>query len=107
MRDKAILGNRGTLKSVSDCYRNQEMCPEAVENYPHGLELVPKCFMTQKTRYKAVDTYLSTIKFVPECFMTPEMCDKEVNRCFLYLILFLIDIKFKKCVTELFLRILF
>ena len=38
--------------------------------------------MTQKTRYKAVDTYLSTIKFVPECFMTPEMCDKEVNRCF-------------------------
>ena len=42
MRDKAILGNRGTLKSVSNCYRNQEMCPEAVENYPHGLELVPK-----------------------------------------------------------------
>ena len=55
MRDRAILGNRGTLKPVPDSYRNQEMCNEAVENYPHGLELVPKCFMTQKMRDKAVD----------------------------------------------------
>ena len=39
--------------------------------------------------------------------MTQEICDKAVNRCFLYLILFLIDIKLKKCVTELFLKILF
>ena len=46
---------------------------------------------------KAVDTYPSTIKFVPECFMTQEMWDKAVGRCFLYLILFLISIKLKKC----------
>ena len=56
---------------------------------------------------KAVSTYSSTIKCVTECLMTQEMCDKAVNRCFLYFILLLIDIKLKKCVTELFLKILF
>ena len=55
---------------------------------------------------KAVDTYPSTIKYVPECFMTQEMCDKAVNS-FFYSILFLIGIKLKKCVIELFLMILF
>ena len=57
---------------------------------------------------KVVGTYPSTIKFVPEYFMTQEMCGKAVNRCFfLYLFLFLVDIKLKKCVAELFLKILF
>ena len=56
---------------------------------------------------KAVSTYPSTIKFVPECFMTQEMCNKAVNRYFLYLILFLINIKLKKGVIEWFLKIFF
>ena len=38
MSDKAILENVGTLKYVPDCYKNQEMCNKAVENYPHALE---------------------------------------------------------------------
>ena len=50
---------------------------------------------------KAVSTYTSTIKFVPECIMTQKTCCKAVNRCFLYLILFLINVKLKKCVTVL------
>ena len=54
---------------------------------------------------RAVNTYPSTVNFVPQCFMTQEMCDKEVNRYFLYLILLLINIHLKKCVTELFLKI--
>ena len=56
---------------------------------------------------KDVSIYPSTIKFVPECYKTQEMCDKAVNRCFLYLIQILIGIKLKKCVTELFLKTLF
>ena len=56
---------------------------------------------------KAVDTHPSTIKFVPECYKAQEMDDKAISRCFLYLILFLSGIKLKKCVTELFLKILF
>ena len=56
---------------------------------------------------KDADTYPSTIKVVPELFMTKEMCDKVVNIYFLYLSLFLIGIKLKKCLTELFLKIIF
>ena len=59
------------------------MCNKAVANYPHPLEFVPKWNKTQEMFYKAV------------------------NRCFLYLILFLINIKLKKYVTYLFLYILF
>ena len=106
MNDKAILENGGTLKSVPDCYKNPEMCIKAVDNYPHALEFVPKRYKSQKMYDKAVSIYPSTIKFVPKCFMTQEMCDKVVNRCFLYLFLFLIDIKLKKYVTELLLKIL-
>ena len=37
MCDKDVLENAGTLKYVSDCYRNQEMRKKAVENYPHAF----------------------------------------------------------------------
>ena len=68
---------------------------------------VPECYKTQKMCDKVVDTYPSTLKFVPECFVIQEMCDKAVNRCFLYLTIFLTGIKLNKCVTELFLKIFF
>ena len=38
--------------------------------------------------------------------MTQKICDKAVKRCFLYLVLFSIGKKLKKCVTELFTKIL-
>ena len=57
MCDEAILEN-GTLKSVSNCYKNQEMCNKAVDNYPHALEYVSECCKTQKMCDKAVNTYL-------------------------------------------------
>ena len=47
MSYKAILENGGTLKSVPDCYKNQEMC-KADDNYPHVLEFVPECYKTKK-----------------------------------------------------------
>ena len=83
------------------------MCNKLVDNYPHASELVSECNKTQKTGDKAVNTYPSTIKFVSKCHKTREMRNKAVNRCLLYLILILIGIKLKKCVTELFLKILF
>ena len=43
MCDKAILENAGTLKYVLDCYKIQEICNKAFENYPHALEFVPEC----------------------------------------------------------------
>ena len=48
---------------------------------------------------KAVDTHPPTIKYVPECYKSREICNKEVHRNFLYLILFLINIKHKKYQT--------
>ena len=46
MHGKTILENGGTLKSVPDCYKNQEICNKAVDNYL--LEFVPECHETQK-----------------------------------------------------------
>ena len=104
MCDKVILENGELLNSVSDSYKNQEMCNKAFNNPP----FVPECYRMQKICHKAVNAYPSTIKRVPECFITKEVCDKAINKFnFLYLTLFLINIKLKKCVTELFLKILF
>ena len=75
---KVILENGGTFESVPDCYKNQEICNKAVDNYPHALAFDRESYKTQKMCDKAVDTYLSTIKFVPECFMTQKMCGKPV-----------------------------
>ena len=33
MHEKVILENCGTLKSVPDCYKNQEISNEGVDNY--------------------------------------------------------------------------
>ena len=48
MSDKATLENGETLKSVPDCYKNQEICNNVVDNYPHALEFVHECYKTQK-----------------------------------------------------------
>ena len=35
--------NCGTLKSVPDCCKNQEIRNKGVDNYPYALEFVPEC----------------------------------------------------------------
>ena len=107
MCDNAIPENVGTLKSVPDCYKNEDMSNKGMDNYPHALDFVPECYKTQILYDKAVNTYPSTIKFISEWLMTQEICDRVVNRCFLCLTLFLININLKKCLTELFLKITF
>ena len=47
MCDKATLENGGTLKSVPDHYKNQEMCNKAVDNYSRVLEFVPEYCKTR------------------------------------------------------------
>ena len=101
-----------TLESVSDCYRNQ-MCDQAVDNYPYALKFVPDCYMNQKLCEKGVDTHPSTIAFVllqkhsSLIAIRPKKCMiKLLIEVFLHLLIFLIDIKLKKCETELFLKIL-
>ena len=52
MCDKAILENDGTLESVPNYYKNQEMYHKAVDNYLHVLQCVPNCYITQKKKKK-------------------------------------------------------
>ena len=48
MCDKAVPENGGTLESVPDQCKTQEMCEKAVDNYPHALELVTQCYKPKK-----------------------------------------------------------
>ena len=48
MFEKAVLENGGTLKSIPDCYKNQEMYNKEVDNYLHALEFIPECYKTQQ-----------------------------------------------------------
>ena len=103
----SILENAGTLKYVPDCCKNQELYNKAVDSYHHALEVVPECYKALKMCDKAVSAYPSTIKLVFASLIIQEMYEKAVSRCFLYFIMFLINIKLKKCMAELLLKILF
>lgn len=63
MCDKDVLKSCGTLNSVPDCYKNQQICDKAVDN--HALKFVHYCFITKKMGDKAGNTHSSTIKFIP------------------------------------------
>ena len=69
MCDKTILENDGTLQSVPDQYKTQEMCNNVVYNYAHALEFVSGCYKTNKKMCnKSVNIYPSTIQFLPKCY---------------------------------------
>ena len=69
MCDEATLHNGGPLKSIPDCYQNQDVYNKAVDNYSYALEFVPECYKTQKMCDKVVDSHPTTIKYVPKsCF---------------------------------------
>ena len=54
---------------------------------------------------KGVNNYPPTISFVSECYKIYKIFDKAISRCFLYFILFPIDTRPKKYVTEVFPKI--
>ena len=47
MLDKAVLENCGTLESVPGCYKNQQMCDKAFDNYHNTLKFVLDFYKTQ------------------------------------------------------------
>ena len=67
-------------ENIPDCYKNQNICNEAVDSYAHALELVHNCYCykTQKMCNKTVNT---SIHFVPECYKNQEMIDKIAFIC--------------------------
>ena len=90
--------NSGTLKSVPDCYKNQQLSEKSIGNYPHALEFVPECYKTQKMCDKAVDTHPSIRNLFLNAIRLKRFVIKQSVDVFLYLILFLINRKLKKYV---------
>ena len=83
---KGILENSGTLNSVADCYKNQEMCNKIVDNYPHTLEFVPESYETQKMCAKAVNTYPSTLNFFLNALLLKKCVMKQLIDVFLFFV---------------------
>ena len=94
------------LESVSDQYKTQEMCDKAADNFAQALKLVPNCYKTLKMCNKADNTYPSAKKLFPNVLRVRKYVTKLLILAFLYFILFLIDIRLKKCMTELLSKIL-
>ena len=75
------------------------MCDKAVDDYAHALEFVLDYYKTKKMCNKAVSfillqysLFLDAIKYVI----------RLLTLVLMYFILFLIDVKLKKCATKLF-----
>ena len=56
---------------------------------------------------KCVIKLSHAFKFVSDFYIKQEMYDKSVNKCSLAIIYFPVNTKLKKCMTEMFLKILF
>ena len=102
MSDKLIPENGVLLKSRYDCYNNQKRCDKADNNYSHELEFVPENYKTEIMKNKVVNNSQSALQFVPKQFVAKVIRHKKcmiklLILAFLYLLLFLIDIKLKKC----------
>ena len=56
--------------------RLKKMCDNAI------LENVdPDCYKSQQICDKAVDNYCNALKFVPEFYKTHKMCDRAIDKC--------------------------
>ena len=91
----SILENEGILKFASVCYKNQEICNKAVDNYAHISQFVPDYYKTPKMYNKIVDTFPSALK------VSSEYCKFQKKLTKKHLVLLLIDIRLKKHVIML------
>ena len=64
---------------VTDCYKNQDVCEKAVDNYPCAFTFFPDCHKFQEMYDKAAYTYPSAIQFVSECYKTQDSPGLKVS----------------------------
>ena len=74
-------------KFIPDCFKTQEMCDKAVDEFPGCFRSVPDKFKTQKMCEKAFDEYPEldgredmSLYFIPNKFKTQEICEKAVDK---------------------------
>ena len=63
---------------VSDHFKTQEMCNEAVRNNPYMLRHIPDHFKTEEMCDDAVEVSPWQLKYVPDQCKTQNMCDEAV-----------------------------
>ena len=85
MCDKAVDEFPWCFRSVPDKFKTQKMCEKAFDEYPEldvreSLDFIPDKFKTQEICAKAVDKYPQNFKYVPYHHISPEMCDKAVDK---------------------------
>ena len=80
MCNKIILENGGTLMSVLDFYKNQEMCDKAVDTHPFTIKYVPKCYKAQEMCYKAILRCFFLFDSIPDQYKAQEI--REIVSCF-------------------------
>ena len=69
---KDIFENGGTLQSVPNCYKNQQICDinqQILDNYLQVLKCVAKCYKAQKTCDEAVDKCPFVFDSVPDQYI--------------------------------------
>ena len=66
-------------KGFTGCYKNQQICEKAVDNYPHAFTFSPDCHKAQGMCDKAAYTYPSAIQFVSECYKTQDSLGLKIS----------------------------
>ena len=94
---KLFCKNCGTLKSVRDCYENQEMCNKAVHNYLMHQNLFLNVLWPKKCVKKLSILILLQYNLFLNARRLTKMCDKAFNDFFPSFFIFLIEIKLRKC----------
>ena len=70
MCNEVMCNNSGVFFLISDCFKTQKMCIEAVEVDIWKLGDVPDCFKTLEMRDVAVMEDAFSLQYVPDWFVT-------------------------------------
>ena len=97
-----IIKNLKVLRLVPDHLKTKEICNNAVTKLRFIFRYVPDQYKTREMYDKVILENGGTLMFVTSCYKNQKLCDKAVDTCLFYLILFLINIRLKKCVIKLF-----
>ena len=80
-RGRCILGWFKKMPAVTDCFKTQKICDDAVRRDPYYLPFIPDNLKTQVMCEKVVKDNLWNVEYVPEHLKTKtkEMCEKAVK----------------------------
>ena len=72
MCNKSVITSPSAIKSVSKCYKTQEMCDKAVDTCHFLFDFVPDRYKTKKWMIKLF------LKYSFNKYKTKEICEKAI-----------------------------